>query len=329
MTTTLRYALIAFGTVAATACAPMDDTDEDDTDTDTDVADTDDTDDTTDTDDTEPGTIVDIAAANEDFETLVSALQRTGLDDALAGAGPFTVFAPTDAAFEALGVDLATVSDAELSAILLYHVVSGAVDSGSVPAKADTLSENAYGNGLTLLFDTSSGVVINGDTNVTTADIEASNGIIHVIDDVLFPMDVVDAAVAAGFTELVDAVGAAANLEGGVSVLDALKADDEARTVFAPTNAAFEEIADTVAGLTASQITTVLGYHLILGESPILAGDLSSGDVEMFIGEDATVDVSATPPTIAGQGIIITDIHVTNGVVHVVDGVMIPPSLLP
>lgn len=328
MTITLRYALLALGLTACgtTDTDATDDTDDsDDTD---DTMDTDDTDDTMDTDE-EPSTITDIAAGNPDFSTLVSALVRVGLDDTLASDGEFTVFAPTNAAFTALGVDLSTLTDAELTSILLYHVVAGAtVDSSSVPAFAASASENAWGNGLTLLFDTSSGVVINGSAEVTTPDIEASNGIIHVIDAVLLPPDVVDIAVNAGFTGLVGAVGAAADI-GDATVASVLKRTDKAVTVFAPTNAAFTAIASTVASLTAAQVTTVLTYHVIFGDDPILAGDLSSGNVTMASTEIATVDLTVTPPTIAGKGIVLTDLHATNGVVHVVDGVLIPPSLAP
>lgn len=270
--------------------------------------------------------IVENAVNSADHTTLVAAVQAAGLVETLSGEGPFTVFAPTNDAFEALGLDLSEVSDDELAAVLLYHVVAGAaVGSDSVPAKADSASENAWGNGITLLFDTSSGVTINGSVDVTTADIEASNGVIHVIDGVLLPPDVVGVAVNAGFTGLVGAVGAAAPI-GSTPVVDVLKGTDDAITVFAPTNAAFEAIASTVAGLTAAQITTVLTHHVILADDPALSSDLVSGNLTMASTEAAAVDLTASPPTIGGQDILITDIHATNGVVHVVGGVLIPPS---
>ncbi len=325
MSLSLRLALLAAATLAACG-TPADETDDTD-DTDTDTMDTDDTDETDDT--VEDATITDIAADDARFTTLVSALVRTGLDATLDGSGTFTVFAPTNDAFTALGVDLATLTDDELEAILLYHVIAGAaVDSGSVPAKADSASENAWGNGLTLLFDTTSGVVINGSAEVTTPDIEASNGIIHVIDAVLLPPNVVDVAVNAGFTSLVSAVGSAADI-GLDSVAEVLSSETDAVTVFAPTNAAFADVSAVLGTLTAAQITTALTYHVIIGTEPALAADLVSGSLTMASTEMVTVDVAATPPTIGGEGIIVTDIHATNGVVHVIDGVLIPPSLQP
>ncbi|HJK89759.1 MAG TPA: fasciclin domain-containing protein [Polyangiaceae bacterium LLY-WYZ-15_(1-7)] len=395
-------------------------------------------------------TIVDVAVANGSFTTLVGALESTGLDEALAGDGPFTVFAPTDDAFEALGVDLSTLSTEELTTILQYHVVAGEVPSTAIPATADTLAD------LTLVFDTSDGVVVN-DASVVMADVEASNGVIHVIDTVLLPPDIptmagyaglsslagalgdaelvealqaegpftvfaptndafgeleavptgdalasvllyhvvsgtiaaediptdgaafvdtlseneggngitlvataaggsatingagvavadvkctngvvhvidavllppniVDMVGIAGLTELGDAVGAAADIDADTSVADAL-AGDGPLTVFAPTNAAFEDISETVAGLSAEQVRDVLLYHVVDGA--VLSTDLADGDVETLLGQDVTIDTAG--PTVDGaasdpSNIVVTDINLTNGVVHVIDTVLIP-----
>lgn len=133
--------------------------------------------------------IVDIALANEDLTILVAALQEAELVETLQGKGPFTVFAPTDAAFEKLLMDLDVTAEEllaqpDLAKVLTYHVVSGEVMAADLEDKmeADTV------NGQTIMVDLSSGVMIN-DANVTTADIEASNGVIHVIDKVLVPDD--------------------------------------------------------------------------------------------------------------------------------------------
>jgi uncharacterized surface protein with fasciclin (FAS1) repeats len=133
--------------------------------------------------------IVDIAAGNEDFETLVAAVKAAGLVETLKGDGPFTVFAPTDAAFEKLPEG--TVEDLlkpenkdQLTAILTYHVVPGKVMSGDI-AGSETMAETAEGSSLDI-DATGDGVMVDGAT-VVQADIEASNGVIHVIDTVVMP----------------------------------------------------------------------------------------------------------------------------------------------
>lgn len=131
--------------------------------------------------------IVDTAVGAGSFGTLVAAVQAAGLVDTLKGDGPFTVFAPTDAAFAALPagtVDelLKPENKDKLTAILTYHVVAGKVMSGDL---SDGLSA-ATVNGANITIGTMGGVTVNG-TNVTQADIEASNGVIHAIDAVILP----------------------------------------------------------------------------------------------------------------------------------------------
>ena len=137
----------------------------------------------------EPGTIVEVAAANEDFETLVAAVTAAGLAETLSGEGPFTVFAPTDAAFEALpegvldALLLPENKDA-LTSILTYHVVSGEVMAADVTAGDVPTVE-----GSTIAITTDGGVKVN-EATVTATDVDASNGVIHVIDAVLVPPSV-------------------------------------------------------------------------------------------------------------------------------------------
>jgi uncharacterized surface protein with fasciclin (FAS1) repeats len=136
----------------------------------------------------ESKTIVDTAVAAGQFKTLTAALTAAGLVDTLKGPGPFTVFAPTDAAFAKLPagtVDnlLKPENKAQLTAILTYHVLPGAVPASAVAGKQ--LSPKTV-NGATLKVDGSNGVRVNNAT-VTQADIKASNGVIHVIDTVLLP----------------------------------------------------------------------------------------------------------------------------------------------
>ena len=136
----------------------------------------------------EPGTIVDVAASNPDFETLVAAVTAAGLGETLSGEGPFTVFAPTDAAFDALPEGLLDAlllpenKDA-LTSILTYHVVAGEVMSTDVqPGDVTTVEGEA------IVVTTPDGkVVLNDTATVTAVDVDASNGVIHVIDGVLVP----------------------------------------------------------------------------------------------------------------------------------------------
>jgi uncharacterized surface protein with fasciclin (FAS1) repeats len=135
------------------------------------------------------GTVVDVAASNPDFSTLVTAIKAAGLVDALNGKGPFTVFAPTNAAFAALPAG--TVDDllkpenkAKLTAILTYHVLPAKIESSALAGK--TLTSPATLQGGTLAVDGTKGVKIN-DATVIAADVKASNGVIHVIDKVLLP----------------------------------------------------------------------------------------------------------------------------------------------
>lgn len=132
--------------------------------------------------------IVEIAAGNDDFSTLVSLVEAADLVGVLSGEGPFTVFAPTNAAFAALPEGtipslLAPENIGTLQAILTYHVLPGAVMSGDV---AGTTVEAETANGATVTVDATDGVMVN-DANVVAADIEADNGVIHVIDAVILP----------------------------------------------------------------------------------------------------------------------------------------------
>ena len=260
--------------------------------------------------------------------SLVGAVTSAGLADDLSAAGPFTVFAPTNDAFTALGT--APTGDA-LVTVLLYHVLSGAVVSTEVPARADALAANASGNNLTLLFNTSSGVVINGGATVVAADLRATNGVVHVVDEVILPMNVVDAATAAGLTGLLGAVGAAAPLPGGTTVAAALAADAP-YTVFAPTNAAFTAVESVVAGLSAAQVRDVLLYHVLnttTFPAPVLSTDLpaAAANLDTLNSANDIPFLPGPPPTVDGAGISLADINVTNGVVHVIDAVMVPATL--
>jgi transforming growth factor-beta-induced protein len=244
----------------------------------------------------------------------------TSVLKALQGKGPFTVFAPTDDAFKAITSPSDT---AVLRDVLLYHVIDSSVSSSAIPAKADSLLKNKWGNGVTLLFGTSGGVMVNS-ASVKIADIKTTNGVVHVIDKVLLPPNIVDMAGIAGLSSLAGAIGAAAALPGGTSVLDALKAS-EPYTVFAPTNDAFKAI--TVPSDT-SVLRDVLLLHVVKGMSPVLSSGLPMSAVDTLLsGEKLTFD--AQSPSVSSDSTMSAkigpyDINVTNGVVHVIDKVLLP-----
>ena len=274
-------------------------------------------------------TIVDIAVGNADFSILVDALSKAGLVDALNGTGSFTVFAPTNAAFQNLFTALGVTGVEDLSAealtpILLYHVIGSEVKSTQLSnGYVETLSAFMPGDhAIKLLVDLESGVQINGMSNVTSADIMASNGVIHIIDEVLLPPTVVDIAIAnPSFTHLVAAVVKA-------DLVNALMADGPF-TVFAPTDAAFEalftELGVTgIEDLSAETLTPILLYHVVSGN--VRAADVSTGMVPT-LNTEAELDINADGSGVMINGstnVIVTDVQGKNGVVHVIDKVLLP-----
>jgi len=263
--------------------------------------------------------IVEIAQEDEQFSILVEALTKAELANTLAQDGTFTVFAPTNAAFEnffsAIGVSgISDVSAADLAPILLYHVAGTKAMSGSLSnGYVKTLSP-AQGDFLSIFVNTNDGVSLNSSSAVVAADIEASNGVIHVIDAVLTPPTVADIAINnPDFSTLTSAV-VDADLAG--TLMD----KTASYTVFAPTNAAFSALSEV-----PSDLTPILLYH-VFGET-VKAANLKSGIYNSLNSTNPQVIVEYMDgmPKINGSiGIAATDIVATNGVVHVIDGVMTP-----
>jgi len=277
--------------------------------------------DLTDPDPTEPqdDTIVDVAEAAGDFETLLTALDAADLTETLRSEGPFTVFAPTDAAFAALpaGTLDALLADVPaLTDVLLYHVVGGEFDAAAVTS--ESLLTTLQGADVKVVVD--GGVVTVGGALVTMTDVQASNGVIHVIDAVLIPPDPIGTFVsnAPDFTTLAAALEAAdlaVTLDG-----------DGPFTVFAPTDAAFAALpAGTLDALLLDipALTDVLLYHVVAGRLP--AEDVvSASAVTTLQGTDAAIVVAGGVVTVDGATVTATDIPAGNGLVHVVDAVLLP-----
>ena len=272
-----------------------------------------------------PQTITDIAVGNPDFSTLVAALQAAGLAETLMGEGPFTVFAPTNEAFAKLPAGtldelLKPENKQKLTDILLYHVVSGSVLAADVVNLTE--AETVQGQKVEIKVDMGK-VMINSST-VTATDILADNGVIHVIDSVLLPAgDIVETAVADGrFTTLAAALGAA-------GLVDTLKGEGPF-TVFAPTDDAFAKLpAGTLDELlkpeNKQKLTDILLYHVVSGK--VMAADVVTlTEAETVLGQKVTVKVDMGKVYINEAQVIITDVKASNGVIHVIDTVLLPKS---
>ena len=287
----------------------------------------------------EPMSIVDVAVANGSFTTLVAALEATGLDATLSDMdSSFTVFAPTDDAFALLGDETiaALLDDTDtLTDILTYHVIGAEIDSSAAISSAGSTVEMVNGDSTGLSLD-GDNLLVNTVT-VTTVDVEADNGVIHVIDAVLIPpvdkgtptMNIVDTAVSAGdFGTLVTALQAAG--------LDATLADEtQSFTVFAPTDAAFAMIdPDTLDLLLADTdaLSDILLQHVVSGEvSSVTAYTLNGLSATTASGAEIPVAINSELDTLTfgGATVTTTDIYTTNGVIHVIDMVVVADVELP
>jgi uncharacterized surface protein with fasciclin (FAS1) repeats len=280
-----------------------------------------------------PFTVADVAATDSRFTTLNQALVNTGLKSTLLQSGNFTVFAPTDAAFNALATELGTTpaallaDRALLTAVLQYHVLNSRVPAASVPlGRAITPLAGGFfkiesvGGALTFTDGR------NRTGRISATDIGATNGVIHVVDRVLLPANrniVQTAQSLPQFSILVEAV-VAADLAGALSGTGPF-------TVFAPTNDAFAallaELGITKEALLANRplLTQVLTYHVI--PARVLRADVPVGTpVTTLEGDTLTVNSSLaiTDQRARSARITATDTFTSNGVIHVIDRVILP-----
>ncbi|MCA8941708.1 MAG: fasciclin domain-containing protein [Planctomycetes bacterium] len=269
--------------------------------------------------------IVDVAVEAGTVKNLVAAVQAAGLETVLRGKGPFTVFAPTDAAFAKLADGtvaslLKPENRDQLKALLTYHVVAGKFDAQHV-LTADELP-SVLGKHLSIHVD-DQGARIAGARIVKT-DIEASNGLIHVVDSVLMPPsspDIVELAAEAGtFRTLLRAAKAA-------GLVDALRGDGPL-TVLAPTDAAFAKLGEaTLAQLllpaNKERLATILKAHVVSGE--VSARDaVTLGEAKSLAGEPLEFAIRDGRLVVNGANIVKTDLDAKNGIVHVIDTVIVP-----
>ena len=303
---------------------------------------------------TAPGNIVQVASGNTDFSTLVAAVTKADLAATLSGTGPFTVFAPTNAAFAALSAPFNTAANitaitdpaqiAALRNIILYHTVAGTKKAADlVTGPLTALNTTATTTNTLNLVKTGNAIVINSNTNVVTADVAASNGVIHGIDKVLIPANNgpgTIAAIAIGNPDL-SVLVAAATKAGLVPALSGAGP----LTVFAPTNAAFAQLPapfNTAASITAitdaAQIATLTGilqYH-VLGSRKAAADFATGASSQVTIRpvsatgiNDNTVYLSKGSAGVFLNGstqVTTADVPASNGIVHIINKVLMPPS---
>jgi len=287
--------------------------------------------------------IVEIAQANDDFESLVAALDAGDLVDDLSGDGPFTVFAPTDAAFDALIAsnddieELSDISQESLIAILQYHVASGEVLSTDLSDGQEIQ---------TLLTDETLPVSISGSTisvgngTVVSPDIRATNGVIHAVDQVLVPEGFTIELAPQSIAEIVsgndDFSILLAALEETPDLLAAAGNADADITVFAPTDAAFVDLLATLTTATGDTydelgdippfvLERVLNYHIVAGAKT--SGELGSEE-ETLGGENITIGTDGGVSINGSANVTTADVAASNGVVHIIDAVLVPELIL-
>lgn len=289
-------------------------------------------------------TIVEIVSGNPNYTSLVASLQATDLATTLDSDGDFTVFAPDNEAFELFlqANGFATLGDVPedvLTEILLNHVVAGS----NFAADLSTGYINSLGTGsasaenLSLFINTEAGVEINGVSSVVEADVLASNGVVHAVDAVIgLPSVVTQALANPQFSTLVEALQRASSESN--DYIDILSgAEDSPFTVFAPTNAAFE---DLLTGLGVQSLedvdpetqATILEYHVIAG-SNLRSSDLTTGlTAQTLQGENLEFDLSngaqIIDATDVNTNIAVADVQTNNGVVHAVDKVLLSQEIV-
>ncbi len=286
-------------------------------------------------------TIADFVAGNPDYSSLAAALEVTGLDATLDGTANFTVFAPNNAAFNTFLSDngfssLSEVPEDVLTEILLNHVQEGEIMSGDLSTGyiESMATGMASEEALSMYINTDDGVTINGVSSVTTADVEVDNGIIHAVDAVIGLPDITTFATAdPNFDILVQAL----TREESFSFVETLMMTEDPApfTVFAPTNDAFVALLSELELAALGDIPTetldaTLQYHVVTAAN-VRSGDLTDGmAITTLLGEDFTVNLGDDVVITDGRGrtstVIAADVQANNGVIHVLDTVLLPPA---
>ena len=274
-----------------------------------------------------PGTLVDVLSASPRFETLLGAVGNVpGLADVLAGpngGAGFTLFAPTNVGFTLLPDGLvASLSQADLQAVLQYHVLGATADAAAAVGVATSGSPSVetvlLGEFINLSLDPVSSLFIDTGSQVTTTDITVTNGVMHVLDSVLLPLDTFPGTL----VQALQAYPRYSSLVGAVVAADLVGALTDV-TVFAPTNLAFES-AQIPADISVEDLTEVLLYHVLAGQ--VLASGLTDPQPTLLQGASIEIDLASDPVVLDGAiDVIEVDVQATDGVIHVINGVLQPP----
>ena len=288
--------------------------------------------------------IVDIASQEESLSTLVAALQATGLDAALTGQGPYTVLAPTNDAFDAFlaSINATSLEDIPvdvLTNVLLNHVILGEVESSSLTngyANTQAIS-GASGTNMSLYINTDNGVSFNGVSNVLTADVSASNGVVHVVDGVIGLPSIVTFALAdPNFEILVQALTREDLTQDFVGLLSIPAGSAPSPfTVFAPVNSGFVNLlgelgVDSLNDIDEPTLSAVLSYHVVVGANQLsenLSGGMefttAQGGNLLFNFDDLGGGI-LTDNNDRTSNIIALDVQADNGIIHAIDTVVLP-----
>lgn len=276
-----------------------------------------------------PNSVANLLSEQSNLSTLAQAVQTSDLLNTLDEEGPYTVFAPSDEVFAnytGYTVDQLLLEENReiLNKILKYHTITGRIMSSDLKDGQAT----ATVQGEKVIIQTEDGIKVN-DAHITTADLEADNGVIHIIDKVLLPLSMQEKTIA----QLAIADDRLSTL------VEALKADNLVKTlqskgpftVFAPTNEAFAALPEgTVESLLEPEnkeiLASLLSYHVVTNS--LMAEDLTTGTNLISVqGEPLKIAITEQNTAVAGATVISPNIKASNGVVHVVNTVMIPPSM--
>ena len=274
--------------------------------------------------------IPDTLAGDSNYSTFTSLLTKSGLDDLLSQTGPYTVFAPDNKAFEALPkeqLDVLETDNDKLRQVVQYHIATGEISSEDLPSKIKTADDGAE---LTVEGSGSS-ATINGTAKIIDPDVEATNGVIHGIDAVLLPPGLdLTAPPSENIVQVVSNnpnYSTLANLLNTAGLSETLSGAGPF-TLFAPNNAAFDALPEEqLAALAANptQLRTVLNYHVTAGDLP--SSELTTKQVNSLEGASLDIVVSGGNVTVNGAEVVDPDMVASNGVVHGINRVLIPPGV--
>lgn len=284
-------------------------------------------------------TIVDVAI-NNNFTSLVAAVQRADLATTLATGGPFTVLAPTNAAFDSFlqANNFTTLNDvpvAVLREVLLNHVIDGSLQSTDLSTGyANTKATSAAsGTPMSIYINTNGGVTFNGVSTVQSANIMADNGVVHVVNEVIgLPTIVTFATADANFSNLVSALTRESNYTYVATLSTPNGTAPAPFTVFAPTNAAFVDLLgelqlNGLGDIPTATLTSTLNTHVVAGAN-VLESSLSDNMPVTTLGGGLTVNIVSNGATLTDSkgrisNIIVTDVQANNGVIHAINKVVL------